>query len=495
MTTRSKFLAGSGTASAACSVSLLALGIGSVFVGTSTGCDCRPHSQQFAHLDQPEQVPEGREAQIENHALAVLSDEESKKCGRATGKSPEGECVQLGLKQVGYTQRVSLPSGQLVSGRLPPAYDAEIGRRQKAARWPTQPLVQVSVPAFWIDVVEVTRRAYAECVAAGECSPARCPTGDDGIPEALDADRRAAVPQTCVTHAQAEAFCRAKGARLPTAQEWEYAARGPTLWRYPWGDTVRDEVSAVLAPVGLRADASYFGVLGMGSGGEEWVADVYRRDRRLLARADGEFRSRSGPVSSRWRAFERAFFCGEPARSGCSVPEAGLRRHVTKGLRVGALRARPDRAAGAGAGVPDQSPEGWPLEPLDPSVGFRCAADLEPGDVALTLPDEVELLAVPNFLAAGQLEADVAVAEAVDYGEARRWCRVNAAQSGGWRLPTMAELEPLSTAFAGPGPFWFAGGVAARAMEQTGEESLRWQRVEAQRGEALLARCVRDVGG
>lgn len=54
-----------------------------------------------------------------------------------------------------------------------------------------------------------------------------------GTTEATPADRR---PVVHVTLAEAEAFCAAMGKRLPTADEWEFAARGPERRQFPWGD-------------------------------------------------------------------------------------------------------------------------------------------------------------------------------------------------------------------------------------------------------------------
>jgi len=40
-----------------------------------------------------------------------------------------------------------------------------------------------------------------------------------------------------MTRAEAEAYCAFRGGRLPTADEWSWAAAGAGARRYPWGDT------------------------------------------------------------------------------------------------------------------------------------------------------------------------------------------------------------------------------------------------------------------
>jgi formylglycine-generating enzyme required for sulfatase activity len=83
------------------------------------------------------------------------------------------------------------------------------------------------VAAFSIDRTEVSSDAYEACIAAGACSttPKRmlCLHGDVGF------------PANCVTQPQAAAFCAWAGKRLPTAEEWDYAARGSDGRRWPWG--------------------------------------------------------------------------------------------------------------------------------------------------------------------------------------------------------------------------------------------------------------------
>jgi formylglycine-generating enzyme required for sulfatase activity len=100
---------------------------------------------------------------------------------------------------------------------------------------------------FELDATEVTVADYARCVSAGRCTPAWTTVKWDGTsPESLkrwnyycNGDRadRADHPVNCVDWSQAQAYCAAVGKRLPTEEEWEWAARGAKAGdRYPWGD-------------------------------------------------------------------------------------------------------------------------------------------------------------------------------------------------------------------------------------------------------------------
>ena len=89
----------------------------------------------------------------------------------------------------------------------------------------------VSVASFWLDRTEVTVSAYASCVSAGPCS-------DPEVGAECNAGRpnRGAHPANCVDWDQATAYCAWLGRRLPTEEEWEWAARGGERGSvYPWG--------------------------------------------------------------------------------------------------------------------------------------------------------------------------------------------------------------------------------------------------------------------
>ncbi|MCB9848575.1 MAG: SUMF1/EgtB/PvdO family nonheme iron enzyme [Phycisphaeraceae bacterium] len=86
----------------------------------------------------------------------------------------------------------------------------------------------VQLPPFWIDRCEVSNAQYREYVeATGAAAPPLWVTPYD---HAIDR-----LPVVGVTFAQAEAYAQWAGKRLPSAVEWERAARGPEGWYFPWG--------------------------------------------------------------------------------------------------------------------------------------------------------------------------------------------------------------------------------------------------------------------
>ena len=116
---------------------------------------------------------------------------------------------------------------------------------------------------YWIDRTEVTNAQY----------------GSEGHMAGAN------YPRENLLWAEARDFCTARGARLPTEAEWEYAARGPDSLIYPWGNKLIDDnlvfdrnSPSQTAEVGSKpAGASWVGALDMSGNVFEWVSSIYAR--------------------------------------------------------------------------------------------------------------------------------------------------------------------------------------------------------------------------
>ena len=147
--------------------------------------------------------------------------------------------------------------------------------------------------AYWMDKTEVTNAMFATFLIS---------QGNEGAEEAqyYDPDKdysqihpsddswfvdteKDNYPVNYVSWFGAKDYCTWVGGRLPTEAEWEYAARGSDMRKYPWGD---DAPNHDLANFGGRAGssstdevgsyphgASPFGILDMAGNVSEWVFD------------------------------------------------------------------------------------------------------------------------------------------------------------------------------------------------------------------------------
>lgn len=169
-----------------------------------------------------------------------------------------------------------------------------------------------NVEPFALDAAEVTVARYRACVTQKQCSGSK----DDPEP---------AAPVRNVTPAEAEAFCRFAGGRLPTGPEWVFAAAGNAGRRFPWGATGlvcrRSAHGLVSGPcgegasgpdiVGSRPDgATPEGVLDLSGNLAEWTRE-----------GDGSYVARGGSYRSRGAAELRSFSAVR-ARTG---PDIGFR--------------------------------------------------------------------------------------------------------------------------------------------------------------------------
>jgi formylglycine-generating enzyme required for sulfatase activity len=131
----------------------------------------------------------------------------------------------------------------LTKGRTPPAPPAIAGMVYFPAGsflWGPRN-TPVTLAAFYMDETEVSNADFAQYCRAMGCS---APEG------ALD------LPVVRVTVAQAREYAAWKGKRLPSAQEWERAARGTNGAKFPWGDAA-DASLANISGTGLKPVKSY----------------------------------------------------------------------------------------------------------------------------------------------------------------------------------------------------------------------------------------------
>ena len=249
------------------------------------------------------------------HALVLLCA-----CGSTSPHQPLTAGAPLSL--AADDRMITVPAGKFISGSTPEeraaAYDDyQETSGQDAARtnkWFDHEADRqiVELDAFRIDLMPVTQAQYAEMVTAGKAKP---PTIDeatwktqgfaqdfatevvrfnwkDGRPPRGREDH----PVVLVSYAEAEAYCAWRGMqrgekrRLPTAAEYEKAARGEQGFAYPWGNAFEAKKlnSAVegpkdTTPAGQFVDgASPYGVLELAGNVFQWTATPETGDRMVV---------------------------------------------------------------------------------------------------------------------------------------------------------------------------------------------------------------------
>lgn len=93
---------------------------------------------------------------------------------------------------------------------------------------------RVKVGRLCMDVIEVTAEAYATCVRIGQCTAEGLACGPAAT---FGVQGKGSHPINCVDWNQASNYCQVQGKRLPTEEEFEWAARGGAQAKmYPWGN-------------------------------------------------------------------------------------------------------------------------------------------------------------------------------------------------------------------------------------------------------------------
>ena len=116
---------------------------------------------------------------------------------------------------------------------------------------------EATVNSFYIDLTEVTFGEYERCVDAGHCTPAAPP--EPNFPQCVwGTDSSKDLPINCVNWLQAKNFCAWLGKRLPTDEEWDYAARRGAS-ENPWGPSLPSAERLNLRGDEWTASKSWFG--------------------------------------------------------------------------------------------------------------------------------------------------------------------------------------------------------------------------------------------
>lgn len=137
---------------------------------------------------------------------------------------------------------------------------------------------------FYIDVYPVTNGEYANFTQATGQEPPKHWKGPQPPSEIVE------HPVVHVTHLDASAYASWAGKQLPTAQQWEKAARGEEGNRYPWGDqataakcNTRESGLGCTTPVNCyHSGTSVYGVYDLAGNVWEWTVTETTPGRHVL---------------------------------------------------------------------------------------------------------------------------------------------------------------------------------------------------------------------
>ena len=178
------------------------------------------------------------------------------------------------------TEMVLIPAGEFIMGSGP-----EDGRFGYDYGVDEEPRHNVKVNAFHIDKYEVTIGEYKKYLATkGEEWVGDKTFLDEYPPEVFfNPPDRDNYPVNYMSWYDAAEYCKWKGKRLPSEEEWEKTARGTDGRKWPWGNEfdpakthVQENQPEWAAPVGsYPEDKSPYGVYDMGGNLSEWTSSYY----------------------------------------------------------------------------------------------------------------------------------------------------------------------------------------------------------------------------
>lgn len=170
-------------------------------------------------------------------------------------------------------EMVFIPQGPFLMG-------SPVGRGNSDER----PQHVVFLPAFYIDIKEVTQEQFAVFSKATGMPMPVIPVFEDD----LEKITRPELPVVGTSWSMARAYCGWADKRFPTEAEWEKAAGGEASLTWPWGNEPakgstnlldHEDGFVYLAPPGsFESGRSPYGLYDMVGNAAEWVADWYAAD-------------------------------------------------------------------------------------------------------------------------------------------------------------------------------------------------------------------------
>jgi formylglycine-generating enzyme required for sulfatase activity len=173
---------------------------------------------------------------------------------------------------------------------VPPAGMVKVGKGYYKPFYRVKDVDSMSVKPFYMDIYQVTNRQFLEFVKKNpqwsRSHTARL-FADSGYLKHWKGDfdlgdsAIANSPVTSVSWFAAKAYCKWAGKRLPTLNEWEYAAETPIVWpKYIAGKDMNRYILSwyektnpdKYAPVG-RMNRNRYGIYDMYGNIWEWVSD------------------------------------------------------------------------------------------------------------------------------------------------------------------------------------------------------------------------------
>jgi formylglycine-generating enzyme required for sulfatase activity/predicted Ser/Thr protein kinase len=191
-----------------------------------------------------------------------------------------------------------------------------------------RPAHSVTLKPFFMDLTEVTIEDYLAFMRA----TGRGISKDYYVP----GSQTEKLPITGVTWNDAAAYAKWAGKRLPTEEEWEFAARGTDGRLYPWGNRSWTPVVANvnnahgnLTNVGVHEGKSPFGLSDMIGNAWEWTASDFRAypggsPPRNLPGGDLKV-IRGGSYDSDLNTATTTYRRGYPARGNYDYSKTGFR--------------------------------------------------------------------------------------------------------------------------------------------------------------------------